>query len=267
MAIDFTANEPFRISNEYNIAELLAHFDSNYIFDVLEDRLSKLSYNVTLTEPNIVGSFDTYFKYAIEKFPGDENNIKAIREDTYMQIITILTDRFNLQFNTLDEGIDKFTAAYYLYDVTVCNRNSYITRFYTAFIVNNKDGIAATLNMEDYKKSKDSASVYNKRIYEDQTYALISANMSKVIDYIATFDVKLGDIFQSVYTDYKVTEYLDNAFADGGNFFYNHYYLPIKKPEFLPVVITNIKLALQRLVGTKIASHIEEIMNGDDITA
>jgi hypothetical protein len=261
MAIDFTANEPFRISNEYNITELLAHFDSNYIFDVLEDKLSKLSYSVTLSEPNIVGSFETYFKYAIEQYPGDGDNIRAIREDVYTHIINILTDRFNLRFNNLDEGIDKFTAAYYLYDFTVCNRNNYITAFYTAFIINNKNGIASTLNMDEYRKNKDSAAAYNKRVYEDQTFALISANMSRVIDYIATFDIRLGDIFQSIYTDHNIAEFLDNAYADGGNFFYNHYYLPIKKPEFLPVAITNIKLALQRLVGTKIASQIEEIMN------
>lgn len=267
MAIDFTINEPYKISNEYNITELLAHFDANYIFDVMEDRLNRLSYNVTLTEPNIVGSFETYFKYAIEQFPGDENNIRSIREETYMQIINILTDKFNLKFNDLDEGIDKFTAAYYLYDFTVCNRNNYITAFYTAFIVNNKDGIGSTLNMDEYKKSKDSASIYNKKIYEDQTFALISANMSRVIDYIATFDIRLADIFQSIYTNPRIVEFLDNAFADGGNFFYNFYYLPIRKPEYLPVAITNIKLSLQRLVGTKVASHIEEIMNGETITA
>lgn len=256
----------YQINNEYNITEILAHFDSNYIFDILEDKLEHISFAYSQIEPNIVESFETNFKLMNEQFPGDSQNIRTIREQVYSDIIKILTKKFNLQFNDTDESIDLFTAAYYLYDFVVCNRNNIMVNFFTAFIVNNKDSLWSTLSMEDFKKNKDSSSAYGKRIYNDYKFAIISANMANIINYISTLDISLLNIFQSTYRDPNLVVFLDNAFADKGNFFKDFYCDILNKPEELPIVITNIRLALQNVVGNISTSDIEELLSYGEVS-
>ena len=261
-----TNTQPYQISNEYNITELLAHFDSNYIFDLLNDKLDNIDYTASLPESNIVASFEQNFKLMNENFPGDSQNIRNIRESVYRNIIDILTKRFNLEFNYSDDTIDLYSAAYYLYDFLVCSRNEIMVQFFTAFIINNKESMFSMLNTEDFRKNKDSAAAYGKRVYDDMKFAVISANITTIINYISTLDIALVNIFQSVYVSPQVVMFLDNAFADKGNFFRDFYCSVLNKPEILPVIITNIRLRLQQIVGTNHDEKIKEIMSyvGDD---
>lgn len=253
--------EPYRINNEYNISEILAHFGSEYTMHALEDKLENIDYTSSLIEPNFVSAYETNFKLMEEDHPGDSQNIRSVREEVYREIIRLLCDRFNLSFNTVDDTIDLYTAAYYLYDFLVCNRNNIMVNFFTAFIVNNKDNVHGALNAEDIKKNKDSSSAYGKRVYVDPKYIVISANIPKIINYISTFDIKLSNIFQSVYVDYRLVQFLDNAFADKGNFFRDYYCSAVNNIEIAPIIITNIRLALQRIVGDISASHIDELIS------
>ncbi len=246
--------QPYLINSEYNITELLSHFDADYILSVLEDELNSINIASTIIKPNIVISFEENFKTMREEFPGDEANIVSIREKVYMNIIEILCNKFNLQFNYNDETIDKYTAAYYAYDFLVCNRNNIMINFFTSFIINNKNSI----NVE--KKNKDSSVVYNKNIYTDPKLIAISANMEKVIKYISEIDVRLVDIFSSTYVNQETVMFLDNAFADRGNFF-KTYYCNIST-EDMPIVITNIRLQLQKIVGNISDSSINKLLGG-----
>ena len=153
--------QSYQISSEYDIINILSKFDSNYIFDVINDKLNNISFATSLIEPNIVNAFETNFKVMNDQFPGDSQNIINIREQVYRDIIRILTQKFNLQFNTIDDTIDPYTAAYYAYDFLVCNRNNIMINFFTAFIVNNKDCLYRMLTLEDFKKNKDSAVEYS----------------------------------------------------------------------------------------------------------
>lgn len=259
----------YQISNEYNITELLSHFDSNYIFDVLQDKLENISFATSLIESNIVASYEANFKAMNDQFQGDSQNIRNIREQVYTDIIRILTEKFNLQFNTVDPNIDLYTAAYYLYDFLICNRNNIMINFFAAFIINNKESLYNTLNIEDTKKNKDSATAYGKHIYKtDYQFAIISANMVNVINYISTLDVTLLNIFQSTYKDLNLVMFLDNAFADRGNFFKDYYCNVLNNPEELPIIITNIRLALQNLVGDISSTDIKQILSyGGELNA
>lgn len=259
--------EPYRINNEYNISEILAHFGSEYAMHALEDKLEHIDYTSSLIEPNFVGAYESNFKLMEEEYPGDSQNIRSVREEVYREIIRLLCDKFNLSFNTVDDTINLYTAAYYLYDFLVCNRNNIMVNFFTAFIVNNKDLVYGILTSEDIKKNKDSSSAYSKRVYADPKYIAISANIPKIINYISTFDIQLSNIFQSTYIDLRLVQFLDNAFADKGNFFKDYYCSVINNVEMAPIIIINIRLALQRLVGDISASHIDELItSGPDAT-
>ena len=252
--------EPYRINNEYNISEILAHFGSEYTMHALEDKLEHIDYTSSLIEPNFVGAFENNFKLMEQEYPGDSANIRTVRGEVYRDIINILCNKFNLEFNNVDDTIDLYTAAYYLYDFLVCNRNTIMVNFFTAFIVNNKDSLYNILTPDELKKNRDSSTAYSKRVYADPKYAAISANIPKIINYISSLDIRLYNIFQSVYVDIALVQFLDNAFADKGNFFKDFYCAAINNIEIMPVIIINIRLALQRIVGDISVSHIDEII-------
>ena len=50
--------QPYMISNEYNITEILAHFDSDYIISTIEDNLQEINFASSLIQPNIIASFE-----------------------------------------------------------------------------------------------------------------------------------------------------------------------------------------------------------------
>ena len=255
----------YDITNEYNLSEMLEHFDSEYIFDVINNKLNNIDFASILPEPNITISFENTFKAWDEKYPGDTDNVRLIREQVYTDIINAICNRFNLRFNAEDDNINRFTAAYYLYDFLVCHRVTYMVNFFTSFIINNKADLVQILSAEDYKRNKDSASTYSKQIYTDQTYGLISANIEQVLGFIAELDITLYNIFQSIYANPSELEFLDNAFADKGNFFKDFYASILDQPENLPIVIVNIRLALQNLVGNINSQSIQELMVYNDI--
>ena len=122
--MSISATELYEINNEYNVTDILAHFDSNYILSIIEDKLENISFATSQIEPNIVVSFENNFKNMNDRFPGDSQNIRNIREQVYRDIIRILTNKFNLQFNMSDENIDLYTAAYYLYDFLISHRKN-----------------------------------------------------------------------------------------------------------------------------------------------
>lgn len=257
----FENASPYEINSEYYITQIMQHFDSNYIFDMLNDKLDNMDYSILTVHPNIVSSFETNFKVMRDQFPGDSANINSIRDETYSNIIKVLTSRFNLEFNTVDDSIDKYTAAYCLYEFLVSKRYEIMNNFFTLFIMNNKDSLYSALNLDGMRKNKDSSSTYSKKIYTDNKIAIISANMSKVINYISTMDISLLNIFQSTYKDYNLVQFLDNAFKDRGNFFKQFYCDFIIDPNIMPIMITNIRLRLSSFIGDSANTDMQNILN------
>ena len=69
--------ELYKISNEYDITNILSKFDSNYIFDIINDKLNSISFATSLIEPNIINSFETNFKMMNEyEYVSKERHIR-----------------------------------------------------------------------------------------------------------------------------------------------------------------------------------------------
>ena len=252
----------YNISNEYNMAEILSHFDSEVILDIMRDKLNNMNYASSIIQPNLVASFEENFKQMNELFPGDQDNIKIVRQRVYLDILDILCKHFNLEFNTMDDDINVFSAAYYAYDFLVCNNRTYMINFFTSFIINNKDSLYKDLNLESLKKSKDSGTIYNKKIYDEENskFITISANIEKVINYISSLDVSLYNIFQSTYINPEMVSFLSNAISDKGNFFKDFYCSITNKPDILPVIITEIRLQMQKTISNISQSDIRNYL-------
>ena len=251
---------PYSLSSEYNLAEMLEHFDSNYVIDIINNKIDNINYASVLTEPNMVTALEEEFKIMYERFPGDESNTRQIRVELYEDIIKLLCDRFNLQFNEDDDNIDRFTAAYYLYDFLICNRAAYMINFFVSFIVNNKNTICDTLGLEPPKKVKDPSPGQGRNLYSDPKFIVIVANMKSVLHHIVGIDITLRNILESIYTVPSVVDFFDNMVSDKGDFCKDFYAAVIMRPEIEPIIDVGVRLGLQKIVGDTAAGSIHELM-------
>lgn len=237
----------YNISSENNLTELLAHFDSGFVLNIIEDKINNRGYN-SIPESNIIKSFEENFKVMRESFPGDGENINLVRTRVYTEIISILCNGFNLNC-ILDDSTDLYSAAYYLYDFLICNSAPIMINFFTAFIINNKDSLYNSLNLDSYKKSKDSSTLYNKRIFIDPKYITISANLEMVLQHIVTIDISLENILQTTYVNPQIIMFLSEIITDKGDYFNDFYCKLLSDPNYLPVILTDIRLQLQKILG------------------
>ena len=252
--------ELYNISSENNLTELLAHFDSGFVLNIIEDKINMRQYN-SMPESNIIKSFEENFKVMKEQFPGDGENINLVRSRVYTEIINILCKGFNLNC-MLDDSTDLYSAAYYLYDFLICNSGPIMINFFTSFIINNKDSLYNSLNLESYKKNKDSSTIYSKRIYIDPKYITISANLEMVLKHIVTIDITLDNILQTTYVNPQIIMFLAEIVTDRGNYFKDYYCSLLTKQDMLPVILTDIRLQMQKIVGNN--AGIDEFINKEE---
>ena len=251
---------PYSLSSEYNLTEMLEHFDSNYVMDVINNKIDNINYASVLAEPNMVVSLEEEFKIMYERFPGDEQNTKQIREQLYEDIIKLLCDRFNLQFNEDDDNIDRFTAAFYLYDFLICKRAAYMVNFFVSFIVNNKNTICDSLGLEIPKRVKEPQPGQGKNLYNNPKFLAIIGNMKSVLNHIVSIDITLRNILESVYTVPSVVDFFDNMVSDKGDFCKDFYASVIMRPDIEPIIDVGVRLGLQKIIGDTASSSIHELM-------
>lgn len=251
---------PEQIDSEYNLAECIEHFDTEYLLDIIRNKINNINYANTLTEPNLISSLEADFKVFIARVPDDEPNIKTIREELLRKIIELICNKFNLQFNNDDDSIDLGAAAFYLYDFLICNRVNYMINFFVTFIINNKNSLCENLSLEEYRKSKDMG-MYSKKVYADPKYGLIATNMKSVLQHIVSIGVTLYNIFQMTYTEPNIVAFLDNIVTDRGDFCKDFYASVIMRPEIEPIINVGVRLALQKIVGNLTTQDLREFMS------
>ena len=253
--------ELYNISSENNLTELLGHFDSEFVLNIIEDKIRYRKYN-SIAESNIVKSFEDNFKSMQEQFPGDGDNINLVRTRVYTEIIDMLCKGFNLNY-VLDEFTDLYNVAYYLYDFLIANSGPAMVNFFVSFIINNKESLYNMLHLDQFKKNKDISTLYCKKIYDDPKYYTISANLEMVLNHIITLDITLYDILQTTYINPQIISFLAEIITDKGNYFKQFYCSILNNQVELPVVLTDIRLNLQRIIGNN-APTIDTYINKED---
>ena len=238
-------DQVYNMVAEGEVAQLLAHFSNSYILDVITSNIqNRFAYNTSVSNPNIVASFEMNFKDILASYPSDADNIVEIRQETYLRVINDICNGFG-GIAYVGENIDCYSIAYNLYDLFVCNYSKNIINFFTNYILSNMNELYDNIGLEKYKKEKDSTSNYVKRIYDDQILATIISRIKDVIYYISGFDIGLV-VFMS-YCNYNTT--FINFIMD--NIVETDY---IFKREFLhildnPALITDIRISIQNRVA------------------
>lgn len=211
----------YEMGTEQELSAILSHYDSNFVYDTINfqvNRVKNTAYNLTPI-PNIVAAWEANFKAIIDQYGSEAmTQIQEVRQETYNEIIRIICSAYNLNF-TIDD-VDPYAAAYTLYDVFVCNMSNNIVKFFSSYIYKERSAIYDSMGLAEYKKNKDSSTIYGKRMYKDIKLAVINANIIKVIDNICgsmEFDY-LTFITTSV-DNIDIANYILTITSDQGGFF------------------------------------------------
>lgn len=243
-------NITYNIRTDAEASAILSHFSDEYIIDMVRDNLTartKVYHELPL--PNLVNVLEYNFKNISNGYP-DPHELKELderRTSCYKQILNILCQSHNLELN-ISNGIDYFSAAFYLYDLLVSNFKQYIIQFFTNYIDREKNNIYNSLSLSELKKNKDSSTIYGKKMYKNQKLAIINANIEYVIDNICVQDIPFSTIINNIYLEKNVIKYITDVFIPTQDFFKTIYaqYLQVDS-EFKYSCIGAIKLSIHTI--------------------
>ena len=257
----FNANtQAFNVMTENALAEVLSHYNSEFIFSIVNEAMKSRFTQVPIASiPNAVGAWEQNFKAIIANYGSDNNErILTVRNDTYDEIIQAICKEFNLNF-TIDDSVDKYSAAFYLYDLLVCNFIENLTIFFANFIYKERASLYDSLGLSELKKNKDSSTIYGKKVYKDIKLAVISANIDMVITQICSMDIPFQNVISTICGNNSDSKrYFLSIISDNGNFF-NHAYVSVLQSDIRPDIITHIRFKLQELI----IEHDQAITNMD----
>lgn len=242
-------NSEYSIATDNEVAAVLSHFNNDYIYATVTQSINMKIRPYTMPMPNIVVSYEQYFKQAIDTYPGARDQIWNARNDVNAQIIKILCDAYQLVFDDQDVQ-DLYSSAVYLYDFLVSNFQNNLVEFFTNYILKEKNSIYDILNMGTLKRNKDSSTMYSKKIYRNTRLGIICANLDVVIDNINVFDIDFNTYVNTVYgNEYKTIAKHIEMIVSPLNDFFKTYISAQFATALKPVLITSIRLRLQELAS------------------
>lgn len=246
-------NKIYEIQANNQLSVILSQFDANFIIDIIEDTITmRLNTFDLMPAPNAVQAFEANFLLLYDNYPNEQENIDDSREKTYREIIGIICNRFNLQF---EEQVytSLYTIAYYLYDFFIAKFNSYIIKFYTRFIEQEKFNIYKEFNLEETKKNKDIATNYSKMFFHnDDTIALIVANLPTILSGLKNMTVLDDQIYRIIYDNNQEIVDLFVSNIVSLNSIFNTFNSILFNEVMYPTIITHIRMAIQQ-------SHLNEL--------
>lgn len=263
----FNANsQVYNVLTENELSEVLSHYSSEMIFSIVEDGLKRRFMSVPIVSiPNAVGGLEQNFKLIMNTYGYDNQQVLSVREKTYDEIIEMICKEFNLGF-TIDDSVDKFSAAFHLYDLFVCNFSNNLITFFANYIYKERSNLFEALGLAEMKKNKDASTIYGRKVYKDIKLAIINANIDFVVSQICAMDIPFYTIIGLIYgNNSELKRYYLSIISANSDFFVNAY-VPVLNSDIRSDLLTGIRLKLQELAmmnNQRINSSEIDIVNKD----
>lgn len=247
---NYSINGLNQMATENEVATVLSHFNSSFIYDVIDEKLrGRFNLAMSIQNANMVVAFEQNFKDLAATYPSDIKNIETVRTETYREIVDMICAYYGIQYALppIEESptVDYYTVAYYLYDFLVYGFFIYISKFYARYIYANKDQIYDSMGLDAYKKNKDSSTLYGKKVFSDVKIAVISAYIMTVVKNMESFDISIENILTVIYGDANIVALLASIINNMPmDFFKTYFKVPM---EVEAIMYTNIRLELTRL--------------------
>lgn len=240
----------YNIATEAELADSLSYYDTEFIITVVDTGLNNRfsSGSIVTPIPNLASAVENNFNLmkSYYQYPELVQKIDEVRVVTYKEIIDRICGYFHLNF-TIEDNIDWYSAAYFLYDFFVANFNQYFIRFMSLFIYRERASIYEAMDLSSTRKNKDSSTIYGKRLYKDIKLVTINANIDAVVRYVCSMDIRLEDIIRVVFPGPRA-DYLCRLVSPNTDW-YKDYYATMMNAGIKSVLLTEIRFALQALSG------------------
>lgn len=242
-----SSNTDYSIVSENELSVILGHFEDDIIIDIVQENLNNKFREYSTNLSNIVYSLEQNFKTTMDQYEYDKQILDR-REEVYNLIIRLIADHYNLELNIYEEGIDSYTAAYYLYKFFVSNFSEMVVQFLLNYIYKEYNSLYKMIANTD-NKLKDSSISYSKKLHKQNTkLAIVHACINDVIDSICGFNLPLNAVINNTYNgSTKEEQYLQSLISEReeSSFFSNHIVPYIN--HYRPIIITNVRLELQKI--------------------
>lgn len=242
-------NHIFNIVSENQIATILGHFNSDYIMNSIIEKINNRNF-YSINNPNVVYSYELNFNQIKYFYPTENENINAVRSQTYQEIIDILCKNHGLSFDT-EAQVDYYSVAYYLYDFLVSNFASHIIGFYVKYLIMEKAKLYEYIS----SMNTDRDMGYSKKIYKDNKIATISSNLDIALEYIKGLDIPFATLINSLYPP-EIANLLNMVIAPVGDFYKDIYVGAFNDPFMMPEIKTGIRLEIQARYGVEMLPPI-----------
>ena len=205
LMLDFVTNDKiYEIQANNQLSCILAQFDSGYIMDTIEDTLDAVINNFdTIPRPNAVLSFEQVFKELLQVYPSDKENIDICRQETYKTIISFISRKFGIMF-VEQQDIDLFSIARWMYDFYVAKFSAYLIKFYTEYLVQEKDQIYASMNINAAPNNgiRDVSTIYNSMAFNtNKELAAIASCLPTILNSISGINIPDSVVYRLVYNE------------------------------------------------------------------
>ena len=245
----FTANsQTYNVVTENELVEVLSHYNSDFVFSIIDQCLKYRFMNVPVTQyPNVVAGWEQNFKAIIAQY-GDSSReeVMRVRNETYREIIDTICKEFNMSF-TIDDTVDLYSAAYHMYELMVSNFTDNMVTFFANFIYKERSYIYDSLNLAEMKKNKDSSTIYGKKIYKDIKLAVINANIDAVVTGVCSMDIPYHLIISTIFGNNSDKKKFIMTITAGGADFFQTAYVRVLNSDIRADIITAIRFKLQEI--------------------
>jgi hypothetical protein len=237
------------IDTDAGIGTILSNFDSDYINHIIDDSLQIKFRPFDTNMPNIPDVLDRNFNAILDHAPDYIDQVKQVRRDTYVEIISKICNYYNLtfgeDFNNIND-IELYGICRVMYDIFISGFTQHTIDFFVMYIIQNAQSIASYLNAnkEETPKPQKENNVYGNENYIDPIFITIHANINTVVYNMAGYDIPLN-ILLGYFTDPNTAARLNSLLIDNGDIYKNHYASLILDNRSFAGILTNIKLSLQ----------------------
>lgn len=242
----FLQDSTNQIVSEANLSGILAHFNTELIFDIIEDNINNKFNTYQAISPNIINSYETNFKQLLIGYPFGNEEIQDVRDKTYYEIIEVLCNKYDLIFNK-DIQVDTYSAAFYLYQFLVSSFRNNIVSFFSNFIIKEKNYLYESLQLARFKKDKDSNSIYNKKVYKNPKVGIIISKIDLIVDSICVFDITFDALLRYMTPDKNIIDFILSIVSPNSDFFKDQIVSVMQSDSMRSILLMDIRIAIQNL--------------------
>lgn len=253
-------NTEYSVVTNAEVADVIAHFSDEMIMDIVEKNLmNRLSF--TVQKANLVHSLEEDFKQSFQLYPAYYQEFSQKRFDLYSKIIQKICDFYNISCSSTSDTNEIHSRAFYLYSLFVSDFSNYVVRFFTNYIIREKNALYDFMEAELTAKNKDYNALYSKKIYSNNTnhkLVAIHANLDFVVDNICAFDINIESFIRNaLYGQPQIIKYLTLVISENNGDLFSQHIVPFVQQN-KTMILTYLKLSLQHSITPDISNYIKD---------